>query len=82
MFRMNYTLEYLEWTKEYDENEKKLMSEVPPRNQFLDAIKVDIKNGEALANLGKEFSISTSTKNKMNAMKLRPNKGQVITKEY
>jgi hypothetical protein len=35
MFRTNYTLEHLQWTKEYDENEKKLISEVPTRNEFL-----------------------------------------------
>jgi hypothetical protein len=26
LFRINYTIEYLEWTKSYDEKEKKLMA--------------------------------------------------------
>jgi heme/copper-type cytochrome/quinol oxidase subunit 4 len=40
MFRINYTFEHLQWTKEYDDKDKKLMSSVRPRNEFLAAIKV------------------------------------------
>lgn len=57
------------------------MSEVKPRSEFLEAIKIE--TGEALANMAmREPSISTSTKNKIKALQLRPNKGQTISKEY
>lgn len=80
LFRLNYTVEHLKWVKEYEEKEKKLMSEIKGRNEFLEAIKVH--TGEALANMVRDMSVSTGTKDKMKALQLRPSKGEIITKEY
>ena len=40
-FRVNYILEHLKWTKEYDQRQQKLMQEVRPWSEFLEAIKVE-----------------------------------------
>lgn len=40
LFRINYTLEHLEWTADYDKEEQKLKAEVKNRQEFLEAIKV------------------------------------------
>lgn len=59
--------------KEYEEKEKKLMSEIKGRNEFLEAIKV--QTGEALSNMVRDMSVSTRTKEKIKALQLRPGKG-------
>lgn len=57
------------------------MKEVKPRSEFLEAIKVE--TGEALADMvRRDPSVSTSTKDKMKALQLRPNRAQVVSKEY
>ena len=56
------------------------MSEIKGRNEFLEAIKV--QTGEALANMVRDMSVTTGTKEKIKALQLRPSKGQIITKEY
>ena len=60
-FRVNYIVEHIQWVKEYQEEEKKLMGETKSRQEFLEAIKV--QTGEALANMVmREHSVSTNTR--------------------
>ena len=41
LFRLNYVIEHIEWTKDYQKQEDKLMAEVKTRAEFLEAIKVE-----------------------------------------
>lgn len=80
-FRVNYVVEHLDWSKEYEKEEKKLKSEVKSRAEFLEAIQVE--TGEALANMVmRDPSVSTNTRDKMKSLNLRPNRAQIASKEY